>query len=115
MKGAVHEAAALVLAEEDTVATALDDLAAGRTVPLSGDAAVTLSEPVEFGHKFALAAHDAGDPVRKYGEVIGRATAAIEPGEWVHTHNLESARGRGDLAGGSGGETRESPTEGGSS
>ncbi len=30
--------------------------------------------------------------MRKYGEVIGIATAAIEPGAHVHVHNLVSAR-----------------------
>ena len=33
----------------------------------------------------------------KYGQPIGRATAAIAPGEHVHVHNIESLRGRGDL------------------
>ncbi|VFS54652.1 Uncharacterised protein [Leminorella grimontii] len=36
------------------------------------------------------------DEVYKYGESIGRATQAIELGEHVHVHNVESERGRGD-------------------
>jgi altronate dehydratase small subunit len=35
--------------------------------------------------------------VRKYGEDIGLATVKINPGDHVHTHNIESQRGRGDL------------------
>ena len=36
--------------------------------------------------------------VIKYGSPIGVATATIPPGAHVHTHNVASARGRGDLA-----------------
>ena len=30
--------------------------------------------------------------------VLAAATDHVEPGEWVHTHNAESKRGRGDVA-----------------
>lgn len=46
-------------------------------------------EPIELGHKVASCRIEPGQPVRKYGQVIGFATEAIESGEWVHTHNLE--------------------------
>jgi altronate dehydratase small subunit len=98
VKGEVHDGAALVMAADDTVATALADLPAGRTFEVDGQR-IELVEAVEFGHKFALVAHEAGDPVRKYGEVVGRASTAIRAGEHAHTHNCESARGRGDLSG----------------
>lgn len=97
--------AAVLLAESDTVATAIADLEAGRSIEtddLPGDrSALEVAEPIAFGHKLAVMAIDAGEPVRKYGEVIGTATERIEPGEWVHIHNCESNRGRGDLAEGS--------------
>jgi len=93
---------ALVMDAADAVATALDDLSAGTTLPPTEgtpvDAPLEVREDVPFGHKIALRRIDAGDEIRKYGEVIGRATVAIEAGEWVHTHNCESTRGRGDLA-----------------
>ncbi|WP_020222810.1 UxaA family hydrolase, partial [Halarchaeum acidiphilum] len=97
MKGVVLDDVALLMAESDTVATAIDDLDDGRRIAGEGRD-LSLSEDVPFGHKIALVAHDPGDEVRKYGEVIGRATDPIAPGEWVHTHNCESTRGRGDLA-----------------
>lgn len=97
MKGVVLDDVALLMAESDNVATALDDLRAGRSIERDGDA-VTLSEDVPFGHKVALADIAAGETVRKYGEVIGRTTRDVTAGEWVHTHNAESTRGRGDLA-----------------
>jgi hypothetical protein len=39
----------------------------------------------------------AGASVIKYGSAIGVATREIAPGTHVHTHNVSSARGRGDL------------------
>lgn len=93
-------ARAIVIEEDDTVGTALADLAAGEVLVLqAGDREwrVPLAAPIAFGHKVALRPIAAGEPVIKYGETIGRATRAIEPGEHVHRHNLESMRGRGDL------------------
>lgn len=43
---------------------------------------------VAAGHKIARHAIAAGATVRKYGQSIGRASADIAPGDWVHTHNL---------------------------
>lgn len=104
MKGEVLDSAALVMHPDDTVATALDDLSAGRTFDADGTT-VELGRDVPFGHKFALQNHDTSDEVCKYGEVIGRATDPIVAGDWVHTHNCESKRGRGDLEATEGGET----------
>lgn len=42
------------------------------------------------------AGHCAGETVVKYGESIGIATANIKRGDYVHVHNLDSARARGD-------------------
>jgi altronate dehydratase len=89
--------AAIVISESDNVATALDALEAGRCVPL-GRSAVTLAEAIPRGHKFAIATIRAGDSVMKYGSAIGTALADIAPGTHVHTHNVASTRGRGDLS-----------------
>ncbi|MDO8211153.1 UxaA family hydrolase [Conexibacter sp. CPCC 206217] len=82
---------ALVLDPADNVAVAVIALSAGEVVELEGGA-VTLSEPIRFGHKLALRAIPAGEPVVKYNETIGRASTAIEPGTHVHVHNVVSAR-----------------------
>ena len=103
MKGEVLDGAALRMAPADTVATALEDLPAGRRLSVEGRS-VELSEAVAFGHKFALRAIEVGEEITKYGYVIGRATEPIAPGDWVHVHNVESTRGRGDLRA-HGGET----------
>ncbi len=94
---------AVILNSKDNVATALADLKAGDTLELNAGEktiAIKLTAPVPFGHKFSLANIESGSSVIKYGEVIGIATANIQSGEYVHVHNVASARGRGDLAGG---------------
>ena len=37
-----------------------------------------------------------GEHIIKYGESIGGATSNIKKGDYVHVHNLESLRARGD-------------------
>ena len=52
---------------------------------------VSLTETdIPAGHKYALRDIKIGEPVIKYGEIIGRATCDIKSGEWVHTHNVRS-------------------------
>lgn len=45
-------------------------------------------EDIPKYHKAAVKAVKQGEQVLKYGENIGRALADIEPGAWVHTHNI---------------------------
>ncbi len=80
---------ALQIHPADTVAVALCDLAAGETVTVENRTCV-LTAAVPAGHKFALRSIAKGEPVSKYGQPIGVATAAILPGEHVHTHNLRT-------------------------
>lgn len=54
---------------------------------------------VPYGHKIALRDIHQGEEIFKYGEEIGVATQEIRKGEYVHVHNLDSMRGRGDLKG----------------
>lgn len=96
MKGRIVGDVALILSERDNVATALDDLQAGETID-AGDRSFPLREDVRFGHKFALRDLESGERIYKYGERIGVATEPVRAGEWVHTHNCESTRGRGDV------------------
>ncbi len=59
----------------------------------NGAAPVTSRDAIDLGHKMAVAAIAKGQPVRKFGQMIGFATEDIAPGEWIHGHNL----GVGDL------------------
>ena len=96
MNGEVIDDLGLWMSRTDNVLTAIDDLSAGVEIVVDGTT-IRLTEDVPFGHKFARCPIDHGDTVYKYGEVIGRATASIDAGEWVHGHNCKSTRGRGDL------------------
>ena len=51
---------------------------------------------VPYGHKIAVKDIKKGELIMKYGEEIGIATKDIVKGEYVHVHNLDSMRGRGD-------------------
>jgi altronate dehydratase small subunit len=91
--------AALLLDSRDTAAVALVPLHPGTTVDVQrGDEAlrVVAAGLIPFGHKIAVVPMAAGDPVVKYGEVIGFATAAIRPGDHVHVHNVRSDRAKLD-------------------
>ena len=76
---------AIRLHPDDDVAITLADLPEGAAPEAVGAA---LAAPVPRGHKVAIRAVAPGAPVRRYGQVIGVATAPIAPGEHVHTHNL---------------------------
>ncbi|WP_459194956.1 UxaA family hydrolase [Halosimplex sp. J119] len=95
MKGEVLDGRALLMAAEDNVATALEDLEPGDRLD-DADPPLTVADEIPFGHKVALTDVEAGEEVRKYGEIVGEASEDIARGEWVHTHNCESTRGRGD-------------------
>lgn len=89
----------VILNPKDNVATGLAELASGTVVEAEGlDQPVTVGQTVPFAHKLAIRTIAEGEDIVKYGEVIGRASQAIAPGDWVHVHNVESARARGDLA-----------------
>jgi altronate dehydratase len=87
---------ALVISDRDNVATALETLEPGRHVSI-GSLQLTVRERIPHGHKVALTDIAAGQPVIKYGSPIGLASADIQSGSHVHTHNVASSRGRGDL------------------
>src|SRR5579875_3552196 len=71
----------------DDVAITTHDAAAG--MPLdAGGTVVILCNDVPRGHKVALRDIAQGNPVRRYGQVIGFAGTGIAAGEHVHVHNL---------------------------
>ena len=85
----------IVISEADNVATALEALEPGTVLGAAGS--VIVREAIPRGHKVALRPIPAGAAVLKYGSAIGVAARDIAAGAHVHTHNLSSARGRGDL------------------
>lgn len=75
--------------DEDQVAVAMRDLAAGETISFGHDL-IQVRQSVPRGHKIAIRAITRGRHVRKYGAPIGLATANIAVGMHVHTHNLQT-------------------------
>jgi len=79
----------------DDVAVARSAIAIG-TALAGPDGPLQALDDIPAGHKIATRAVAAGDPVRKYGQVIGKAARDLAVGDHAHVHNVESARGRGD-------------------
>jgi altronate dehydratase small subunit len=91
---------ALIIDSKDNVATVLDDISLGDEVGArlgKKTRSLKVVEMIPFGFKVALVDIPKGGTVLKYGEAIGRASQPIKKGQLVHIHNIEGARGRGDL------------------
>src|SRR5690349_1628271 len=69
-----------------------DDVVIARSQLVGGtqlmDEKLTVVGLVPPGHKVATRAIKAGQPVRRYNQIIGFASRDIAPGEHVHLHNL---------------------------
>ncbi|HYC24583.1 MAG TPA: altronate dehydratase family protein [Roseiarcus sp.] len=70
---------------EDNVLIAVDEIRVGDR-PKGGPAALAR---IPKGHKIAAKAIAAGEPILKFGQIIGFAAKPIEAGQWVHEHNVE--------------------------
>ncbi len=91
----------IIIHPKDNVATALVAADAGDTINIAAegqsDIQIKLVDSILSGHKVAVQPIAKGQSIIKYGYEIGKATKDILPGEYVHIHNVESTRGRGDL------------------
>ncbi len=83
------DSALLRLDADDNVVIATRNIEPGETLSFE-DTSLKISETVPTGHKLALVPIAAGQKIIKHGLPIGSATIAIEPGQYVHTHNLKS-------------------------
>lgn len=102
----MHKIAYVVDQKLDNVATIVENnICKGMKIPVEFDGIeqeILLIDGDEngrytLGQKFAIRKIVKGENVTKYGLSIGRAIRDIEVGEWVHVHNIEPMRGRGDL------------------
>lgn len=96
-----NEINAILIKPDDNVATVFSN---GKTNDIAkvssfdGDRInIKISEDIPFGHKLAVKDIKKGEEIIKYGEEIGIASKNIKKGDYVHIHNLNSMRGRGDL------------------
>jgi altronate hydrolase len=76
---------ALRLGPDDDVLIATRDIEPGTAFP---DERIASSDSIPAGHKIAARAIAAGEPVRRYNQIIGVATRDIASGQHVHLHNL---------------------------
>ncbi len=79
---------------KDNVVTVMEEAASGdeiEYVTVEGSRQVTTREAIPMGHKVALRDLAVGEPIVKYCQTIGTASAAIAQGRHVHTHNVRSA------------------------
>src|SRR5215212_2156591 len=87
MATAADEQRAVLLRGGDNVAVAARPIPKGFVVSAGGQT-VEVREPIALGHKLALVPIEPGQPVRKYGQIIGFASKPIAAGSWVHEHNV---------------------------
>src|SRR5713101_4970364 len=78
---------AIVLNPADDVAIAKREIPAGSVLEDAGGR-IEVRQDIRPGHKVARHAKSTGEKVRRYGQVIGFATADIAIGDHVHTQNL---------------------------
>ena len=90
----------LKIHDADNVATLFSDVVENSTVEIMDKRGhkelLQTHDMIPFGHKIAIVDIKKGEQITKYGEEIGMATMDISKGEYVHIHNLDSIRCRGD-------------------
>ncbi len=84
---------AIVLHPKDDIALARVPLSRGVLLHLPSDSCgsdrlIEVTQRIQAGHKVALRALSPGEPVLRYGSIIGFATQPIAAGTHVHSHNL---------------------------
>ena len=78
----------VLLRSEDNVAVSCRDMEPGEMV-MGRDTEIAVTDPVPLGHKISVELIAAGEAIRKFGQVIGFASADIAVGSHVHVHNCE--------------------------
>lgn len=89
MATVADEQRAVLLRGDDNVAVAARPIPKGHVISIEGRG-VEVREPIALGHKVALIDIDEGQPIRKYGQIIGFASKPIPAGGWVHVHNVKA-------------------------
>ena len=82
---------ALVMDAKDNVATCIREIRKGETVcfRVGEDVReIQARENIPYCHKIAMRTLKEGDPVVKYGEVIGETCQEIQEGCWVYHENI---------------------------
>lgn len=93
--GTMHKA--LAHNRGDDVAVAVAPISAGEEIVVvfvddDGEQTLRAQADVPYGHKVALQPLAAGAPVTEYSTRIAVARTDIRAGDYVHTHNVKTAR-----------------------
>lgn len=79
----VAVAVAEIAPEEEIVVVYMDD---------DGEEHLRAKAAVPYGHKVALRDLSANEPVIEYSTQVGVTVSNIGAGDYVHTHNIKTAR-----------------------
>ena len=79
----VAVAVAEIAPDEEIVVVYLDD---------DGEERIRATAAVPYGHKVAVRPLSADEPVIEYSTQVGVARTSIGAGDYVHVHNIKTAR-----------------------
>ncbi len=96
MVGSLHDYV-IQLRPEDNVAVCRRPITAAGPYAWDGSA-IRVAGAIRLGHKIALVPIPEGEPIVKYGQIIGFAARDIAAGEHVHVHNVRVAAFERDYA-----------------
>jgi altronate hydrolase len=82
------------LSPSDNVVVAVDEIEKGKLAA----GGIAANARITRGHKMAVTPIAAGQPILKFGQIIGFATEEIVPGDWVHEHNTSMGEFERDYA-----------------
>ena len=76
----------ILLNDADNVAVVIDKICEGEPIDQGN---ILAQEAIPAGHKVCTSPLRIGEPIQKYGQIIGFATTTIKCGDHVHVHNCE--------------------------
>lgn len=79
----------ILLHPNDNILVCVAHIYAGDEIFID-DQAITVQKDIDVGHKLARRALAVGDKIYRYGAPIGSMTQAVQMGEHVHMHNMQS-------------------------
>ena len=88
---------AVHLRPQDNIAVAAKLIPGGVDLTFDG-ASFVVPETIKMGHKFAVVPIKEGDPIYKFGQIIGFASQPVPMGGHVHVHNVKVTKFERDYA-----------------
>ncbi len=79
----------ILLHPDDNILVCRQHVLSGESVHID-ESATILRHEITVGHKIARFDLNPGDKVIKYGAPIGSITLAVQKGDHVHMHNMQS-------------------------